>query len=183
MATLICEDEEYITSLAIEPGRVQTIDVRGEKQNWQHIRLILRSGDRELVFATEFKEDLNLRIEDVLAREVKEAASLAKAVLDIQAVADAYVLCRSPKDEVKTLVKHLSELGEGKRAKVLFEPYEPSFELSAESNGGSIRIEMFIDAGNVETGITRWDALGIRFFTSIPLLKRFTEELKTEFIC
>lgn len=183
MATLFCEDEEYITSLAIEPGRVQTIDVRGEKQNWQHIRLVLKSGARELVFASEFKEDLNLRIEDVLAREVKEAASLTKAVLDIQAVADAYVLCRSPRDEVKTLITHLDELGEGRRAKMLFEPFEPSFELSAESNGGSFRIELFVDAGNVETGICRWDALGIRFFTDTPRLKRFTDALKTEFSC
>jgi len=43
--------------------------------------------------------------------------------------------------------------------------------------------EFFVDAGNVETGIYRWDALGIRFFTNNQLLTDFVAELKSEFAC
>lgn len=200
MATLYCEDEEYISAFTIKARSFQEVDLVKEVQQWQHIELTLTSGNRALSFASDFDPEKRLSMDDVLARHTtdanqlaKEAAAgknatgnkntkdLAEAVLDIQTVANAYVLCRKPQDEINHLTKQLKDLIEGKKNRVLFEPAEPSFELALEVSAGSYRVECFIDAGNVETGIYRWDALGVRFFTDQKRIANFIEELENEF--
>lgn len=185
MATLDCEDLQYHTSLTIEALAFEEITVKTEPQKWQHVRIILRSGNRTLSYETAPRDNdlINPRLQAHLDANPRDASKLAEAVLDINTVADAYVVCRSPQDEIGGLVKHLSELLEDKRPRVMFEPTEPSFELSVESTGGGIKVEMFVDAGNVETGIYRWDALGIRFFTSAAQMRSFIQQLKDEFVC
>ncbi|MBN8661543.1 MAG: hypothetical protein J0M35_14355 [Candidatus Obscuribacter phosphatis] len=200
MATLYCEDEEYISAFTIKASSFQEVDLVKEVQQWQHIELTLTSGNRALSFASDFDPEKRLSMDDVLARHTTDANQLAKdatagknatgnkntkdlaeAVLDIQTVANAYVLCRKPQDEINHLTKQLKDLIEGKKNRVLFEPAEPSFELALEVSAGSYRVECFIDAGNVETGIYRWDALGVRFFTDQKRIANFIEELENEF--
>jgi hypothetical protein len=205
MATLYCEDEEFISAFTIKASSYQEVDLVKEVQQWQHIELTLKSGDRSLSFASDFDPEKRLSMDDVLARHTTDANKLAKdalandaaagqsasnhknnknlaeAVLDIQTVANAYVLCRKPQDEINHLTKQLKDLIDGKKNRVLFEPAEPSFELAIEVSAGSYRVECFIDAGNVETGIYRWDALGVRFFTDQKRIANFIEELENEF--
>ncbi|MBX9941399.1 MAG: hypothetical protein K2Y32_19205 [Candidatus Obscuribacterales bacterium] len=200
MATLYCEDEEYISAFTIKARSFQEVDLVKEVQQWQHIELTLTSGDRALSFASDFDPEKRLSMDDVLARHTTDANQLAKdatagmsatphktnkdlaeAVLDIQTVANAYVLCRKPQDEINHLTRQLKDLIDGKKNRVLFEPAEPSFELALEVSAGSYRVECFIDAGNVETGIYRWDALGVRFFTDQKRIANFIEELENEF--
>ena len=178
MATLKSEDEHFQSSLIILPGEKFSINAQGNlqadkplaTQTWQYVRLILNNGPKSLSFETP---------------EVRtfENNDLAKAVGDIQSVAHAYLFCRSPNDEALDLADRLSELAEDKRTQVLFEPAEPSFELTIKEVGGGLKVEFFVDAGNVETGIYRWDALGIRFFTNCAAVAAFAKELKAEFAC
>lgn len=118
-----------------------------------------------------------------------------------------YVFCRTPKDEVALLVALLKRLAERKLNHIRFETLEPSIELeitrqSSEEDGSLIegtvgqigianpnveddglKVQLFVDAGNVETEISRWDALGIRFFTNQSSLEQFIEALQKEFGC
>ena len=92
------------------------------------------------------------------------------------------MLCRSPTDEIDTLLFGLEELLHKKRAEVLFEPSEPSFELSfIRTQRGGIKVEVWLDAGNGETGIYTWDACGIRFYTNDANIRSFIDELSEEF--
>jgi hypothetical protein len=92
------------------------------------------------------------------------------------------MLCRSPHDEIVTLVEGLEQLLEKKRDEVLFEPSEPSFEMSfARTRRGGIKVEAWIDAGNATTGIYTWDASGIRFYSTDANIRSFTEEIRREF--
>lgn len=123
--------------------------------------------------------------------------------------AKGYLFCRAPKDEVAQLVALLKRLAEHKSNSIRFETLEPSFELEitrqvgeargeafcgeagyADEAGKTVRVEddglrvqLFVDAGNVETEISRWDALGIRFFTNQSNLEQFIEALQKEFDC
>ncbi len=91
-------------------------------------------------------------------------------------------VCRTPTDEMKSLVTELTALADEAKELVLFEPSEPSFELTfARTNRGGIRVEAWLDAGNGTTGIYTWDACGIRFITTIEKLRAFIEELRSEF--
>ena len=108
---------------------------------------------------------------------------LQDAVENQTRIANAFMLCRQPTDEIKQLTEMLDELVVGKRSKILFEPAEPCFELSITNVAGGLRVDFFVDAGNVETGIYRWDALGVRFFTDLPGLESFATELKAQFGC
>ena len=100
------------------------------------------------------------------------------------AEAAASVLCRQPKDEVARLIAHLEELIAGERERVLFEPAEPSFELELDrGKDGGFKVHAWLDAGNAKSGIYRWDAAGIRFFTTQAHLAAFVKQLKHEFAC
>lgn len=118
-----------------------------------------------------------------------------------------FLLCRAPKDEVAQLVALLKRLAERRLNHVRFETLEPSIELeitrqSSEEEGSLIegtvatieaasadvaddglKVQLFVDAGNVETEISRWDALGIRFFTNQSQLELFIEALQKDFGC
>ena len=174
MATLKSEDIDFQSSISITPGKMLEIEAMStltkekEHQLWQFVDLELVSGSRVLNFTT---------------ADGQTTESLTGAVEKISAVAHAYLLCRKPSDEPKNLVKMLGEMISGKRPKLLFEPAEPSFELSINAVGGGHRVDFFVDSGNVETGIYRWDSLGIRFFTTVANLESFTDELKADFNC
>jgi hypothetical protein len=96
---------------------------------------------------------------------------------------EACLVCREPDDEMLHLVEMLGELAEGKREKVLFEPAEPFFELNIErTRDGSFTVETWIDSGDAATGFYRWDAIGVRFFTTTEQMKNFAREMSAEFL-
>ena len=172
MAILKSEDGDFESSITITAGKIMDIDILStvtntrEKQKWQLVDLALASGNRHLNFISD---------------PTQTVEAFTAPVESISEIAHSYVLCRAPSDEPQNLVKMLSEFGTGKRSKLLFEPSEPSFELSINTIAGSMRVELFIDAGNVETGIYRWDSFGIRFFTSAANLEAFSRQLQEEF--
>lgn len=99
---------------------------------------------------------------------------------------DGYIFFREPEDEVKLLIARLEALVEGKVDMVLFEPFEPSIDLRIEKpdrDRADLKVYVFIDEGGVETGISRWDALGLRFLTNTEMLSLFIKDLKSEFNC
>jgi hypothetical protein len=147
---------------------MSTVTKEKEKQEWQLLDLKVESGQRSLTFDSDSGQSVE---------------SFTAAVESLSTIAHSYVLCRRPVDEPKNLVKMLGEMIGGTRTKLLFEPAEPSFELSINNVGGGLRVELFVDAGNVETGIYRWDSLGIRFFTTCQNLQSFIDELKADFNC
>lgn len=92
-------------------------------------------------------------------------------------------LCRNPADELESLCCQLDELLQGKKQRVVFEPSEPSFELSMErSRREGIKVEAWIDSGNAKTGFYTWDAAGVRFFTTDEHLAEFINELRRDFL-
>ncbi len=92
------------------------------------------------------------------------------------------LLCRTPEDEVETLIDNLEALATRRKDKVYFEPSEPTFELSFErTRAGGIKVEAWLDAGNGASGIYTWDACGIRFYTNDELLVSFIEEIRKDF--
>lgn len=98
-------------------------------------------------------------------------------------LSESCLICRQPEDEVGNLVARLGELLDGKREKALFEPAEPSFELDFErTREGGIRAQIWIDSGNAATGFYRWDAAGVRFYTTAEHLAAFKGELENEFL-
>lgn len=125
-------------------------------QRWQRFSLQLTSGDHKL--------------------------SLGNS--DSQAERDACMFCRTPNDEVAELVAQLDDFAAKKRDRVLFEPAEPSFEFEVVRAGADgMNVHVWLDAGNAKTGIYRWDAAGIRFFTVQANLLSFVEQLKQQFAC
>lgn len=178
MATLKSEDKEFESSLSIEPGDKLAISAHVNHKNpderqeqiWQFVRLTMTNGPRVLTFETP-------------EHSAEEQAEISESVTNIQEVAHAYLLCRKPTDEIAQLISKLEDMAAEKRSQVLFEPAEPSFELSIHAIGGGLKVDFFVDAGNVETGIYRWDALGIRFFTNSQRLESFISGLKAEFNC
>jgi hypothetical protein len=94
------------------------------------------------------------------------------------------LLCRLPEDEIAKLLYLLNELRASRLDKINFEPVEPFFELSLERSAlHGLKVEAWLDAGNTETGIYSWDAIGVRFHTTEDNLKRFVAELEQEFPC
>lgn len=99
---------------------------------------------------------------------------------------DDYLFCRKPEesDEIMMLCRSLENFLEEKHAFLEFEPAEPSFEFKLErvENFG-VKVHIFVDAGNAQSEISRWDAFGLRFFTTENHLSDFINELKTDFAC
>jgi hypothetical protein len=93
------------------------------------------------------------------------------------------IICRDPRDEVAELANLLNDLLSGRRTEVRFEPAEPSFELKFErTREGGIKAEVWLDSGNATTGFYRWDAAGIRFYTTDEHLASFKQDLQQEFL-
>lgn len=92
------------------------------------------------------------------------------------------LLCRSPEDEISLLAEQIEQLLQAKRENIHFEPAEPSFELTlAKTPLGGISLHCFLDAGNATTGFYRWDAVGMRFYTTPEQLQAFLSQLRQEF--
>jgi hypothetical protein len=90
------------------------------------------------------------------------------------------LLCKQPVDEMGLLTEQLQELVKKQRDKVLFEPSEPSFELTfTRTPRGGVQVEAWLDAGNGTTDIYTWDAAGIRFMTTDAMLQPFIDQLCT----
>lgn len=162
MATLVSEDEEYISSFTLSPCS-ETLKLNGielDNQRIQYFNWQIKHGKRS----------------------IKSSASLEEVKQDPRI--DGYILFRSPVDEVKQLVESLSLLVDNRKDSVMFEPSEPSFDLTiTRQDQYGLKVQIFIDEGNVESGISRWDALGIRFFTQEDKLALFINELKKDFNC
>lgn len=93
--------------------------------------------------------------------------------------AEELMICRTPTDEISLLAQQLEELLNQQREQILFEPSEPSFELSfTRTRRGGIKVEAWLDAGNGTTGIYTWDACGIRFLTTDAHLRQFVHGLR-----
>jgi hypothetical protein len=166
MATLVSEDQEYKSYFEIRAGKSLEQNVGSKVQTWQYFSLTLANGERVLNFTSpsEEKQDYEGFIKDVTR------------------VADGYLLCRAPKDEVGKLVAQLEKFNRDELSKLVFEPVEPSFELMLErQHDNEIRASVFVDEGNVLTTIARWDSLGLRFFTNQMHVKQFIDELKRDF--
>ncbi len=97
---------------------------------------------------------------------------------------DGYLFCRKPKDEIKMFCQNLQTFMDNRMQSLQFEPSEPSFELSLERvESFGVKVSVFVDDGNASSAIARWDAFGLRFFTTDANLERFINELKSEFAC
>lgn len=96
-------------------------------------------------------------------------------------ISEVCMLCRKPQDEISSLIDKLADLLEGSRKTIIFEPSEPSFELTlSQATEGGIKAEIWIDSGNASTGFYRWDAAGIRFFTTRDHLTQFKRSLEID---
>lgn len=171
MARLLSEDEDFKSYLELTPGTVMESGsgAGGEGEAWQYYQLAMGSGERRLEYVTANPGKME--------PHSMERSDFAESV-------NGYLLCRRPKDEVGKFVKALIKLSEEESKKIVFEPLEPSFELSIErQDNHTLRVVLFIDEGNVTTGIARWDALGIRYYTTQSNLLTFIDELKREFSC
>jgi hypothetical protein len=121
------------------------------------------------------------RIEDQDWQQV--TIDLISGRRDIHTLENEDVLvCRQPTDEIVQLVEGLAKLVGKKQDQVIFEPSEPSFELSfSRTRRGGIKVEAWLDAGNGISGICTWDAAGIRFYTNEENLSKFVCELAADF--
>ena len=155
MAKLESDDGEFISYLEILPGRRESLT-----GHWQ--------SDGE---------------EQLWQRYTITAVS-GSFRLELPESIDGCILCRSPKDEVLHLLERLSDLHRADRDKVLFEPSEPSFELTLLRRGeDGVKAEIWLNEGNATTDIYRWDAAGVRFFTTMSRLANFIAQIKAEFAC
>lgn len=152
MARLRSEDSECESVLELMPGTTYSLPCPpGPDQVWQHVRLIAASGSRQLTLP-----------------ENEGGASAC--------------LVRCPSDEIESLACMLDELETGRRDKVMFEPAEPSFELTIErTREGGLAVYCWLDAGNAATGYYRWDAAGVRFYSTGQQLRSFINELRQDF--
>jgi len=151
MARLYSEDQENSSSLELLAGSFSQPEPAAGGELWQAVDLILLSGHRKL--------------------ELRSGVDGAENCL----------ICRRPEDEAGKLVRLLSELLNKQRHRVLFEPAEPSFELSLErTREGGIKVEAWIDCANSSTGFYGWDAAGIRFYTQDEQLDSFLKQLRIE---
>lgn len=146
---------------------------------------ILRSEEKETPSTLELKAGSTKELPAGSEQQIWQNVALALKSGERTAATmpnEDSLLCRTPTDEVQGLIDYLAELVEGKRDKVFFEPSEPSFEISfARMHKGGIKVEVWLDAGNGNTGFYTWDAFGIRFYTNDELLVSFIEEARKEF--
>ena len=146
---------------------------------------ILRSEEKETPSSLELKAGATKELPAGPDTQIWQAVELALISGERTAgtlPAEDSLLCRTPADEVQTLIDFLAELTAGKRDTVFFEPSEPSFEISfSRMHKGGIKVEAWLDAGNGNTGFYTWDAFGIRFYTNDELLVSFIEEARNEF--
>jgi hypothetical protein len=157
MATLRSEDDQQPSTLEISKGAIELIG----GQNWQRFQLTARSGTFVLK----------------LAGNQDSTESSSGSPVDC-------LFCRDPKDEVSELAAKIEQMVNFTKDRVLFEPAEPSFELSICRAGASgVKVEVWLDSGSATDGIYRWDAAGIRFHTLQEHLADFLKELKQEFAC
>jgi hypothetical protein len=150
MAKLVSEDKDCVSDLQLLAKHRKELESEQlkEKQEWQKIDIMMRSGARQ--FMSEETADV--------------------------------MLCRAPHDEAADFIGKLEQMLDKKTNEVLFEPSEPSFEISLTRTArGGIKVEAWIDAGNGTTGIYTWDAAGVRFYSTDENLKAFVEELKKDF--
>ncbi|PWU03036.1 MAG: hypothetical protein C5B53_00990 [Candidatus Melainabacteria bacterium] len=97
---------------------------------------------------------------------------------------DECLICRVPQDEIAKLLYLLNEMRQKRLDSFSFEPAEPFFELSLErSPDHGLKVEAWLDAGNAESGIYTWDAMGVRFHTTEDNLASFIADLEQEFPC
>lgn len=157
MATLRSEDPENPSSLELKATEKE--DIQG--QSWQHFTLTLKTGTYEL----------------------KLGRFPSAPEQNFSTLSDC-LFCREPQDEVAELCKRLEALIENDKQQLLFEPSEPSFEISiARTRQNEAKVEVWLDSGNATTGFYSWDAAGIRFHTLQEHLIAFLKELKQEFAC
>jgi hypothetical protein len=168
MATLNSEDQDYKSFFELKAGKKVDLSVGSKTEAWQFYSITLVHGERTLAFTSPSEEK---QIYDGFVQEVDK-------------VADGYLVCRTPRDEIGSLVKLLERFTAGTVNSVRFEPMEPSFEFILErQNEDEIRLSVFVDEGNVLTQIARWDSLGLRFFTTQSNVQQFIDELKRDFGC
>lgn len=168
MATLYSEDQDYKSFFELTPGKKVDLSAGSKTEAWQFYSIRLVHGERTLSFTSpsEDKQEYDGYVQNV------------------DKVADGYLLCRQPRDEIATLVKLLERFVAKEVNSVRFEPLEPSFEFVLDrQNQDEIRLTVFVDEGNVLTTIARWDSLGLRFFTNQSGVEQFIEELKRDFGC
>ncbi|MDR3613896.1 MAG: hypothetical protein P4L53_10020 [Candidatus Obscuribacterales bacterium] len=157
MAILRSEDAENPSSL--ELNALSTEDIQG--QSWQRFTLTLKTGTYELK----------------LGRFPSDSTETFSTISDC-------LFCRNPQDEVAELCKRLEALIENDKQQLLFEPSEPSFEISiSRTRQNEAKVEVWLDSGNATTGFYSWDAAGIRFHTLQEHLIAFLKEIKQEFAC
>lgn len=155
MATLHSEDENWPSFVEIQPGTFRKADHVGKAA------------------PTDGQDWQNVELNLVSGK--RQVRTLEN---------EDTILCRKPEDEVGNLVTALLALANGERERLLFEPSEPSFELSFErTRRGGIKVEAWLDAGNGLTAIYTWDACGVRFFTTDEKLREFASQLNVEFQC
>ncbi len=155
MAKLLSEDDEYISFLTIHPAkRVEEHTLNLETQRWQAYSIVLGSGETKLEYGG------------------KEG--------------DGFLFCRSPNhvDEIKVFTQRLVNFLDDGLETISFEPAEPSFELTLHRvDNMGVKVQIWVDDGNATTEIARWDAFGLRFFTTSKCLLDFINELKRDFGC
>lgn len=153
MAILKSEDEDYGSFLSLTRTRKSREHVSSNvDQIWEGYSLVLGNGPLKMNFGDGDE--------------------------------DGYLFCRRPQemDEIKMLCLSIGNFLDEKHQTFEFEPAEPCFELKLErvENFG-VKVHIFVDHGNAKTEISRWDAFGLRFFTTDAHLSDFINELKTEF--
>lgn len=165
MARLESEDESHISSLELSPAKAPVQVTTYEDQAIQYFRWKLCCGNR------------------CLEGGLKSPHRETENSLPIE---DGYLLFRKPKDEVKALIDGLKAVHDKQTDLFSFEPSEPSFDLKLvrpDRELDGLKVYVFVDEANIETGISRWDALGLRFFSNDRKLALFINELKSEFNC
>lgn len=162
MACLSSEDRDQISAFEISPSTKCLSTETYPDQVYQYFRWSVSCGQRKIESAPADKNGKEELIED------------------------GYLLFRKPRDEVKLLIRQLEALRDRESEVVIFEPAEPSFDLKIlrpDNDEEGLKVFLFVDESSVETGISRWDAIGIRYFTDDEKLTLFINELKSEFNC
>jgi hypothetical protein len=161
MAVLQSEDKECASAFKLTAAdQVQLRD-----QTWQKFRLNLTAGDHQISLGNPGNPG-------------------NPGDMDSTAESEACLLCRRPDDEIAGLLYQLEALVHRRKDRVLFEPAEPSFSLEiSRCHGDGLKVHVWLDSGNAKSGIYRWDAFGIRFFTLDQHLASFVEQLRQEFAC
>lgn len=97
---------------------------------------------------------------------------------------DNFLLCLSPVNELKRLLKDLqSFLTSSDKHFYRFEPVEPCFEFTLEKDlvgeVQGIKLHFWVDSGNAEFAYYTWDAFGMRLYTNQDEIKSFMQGLES----